>query len=318
MQLPSLSEQKIINKRFETFENELVELNSEISNQQTYLTKLRLAILQEAIEGKLTADWRVKNPVCLGDPNTDAHALLEHIKAEKQGLINEGKIKKDKPLAPIKPNEIPFDLPAGWVWVRLGNLTELITSGSRDWAIYYKEEGRAKFVRMGNLSHDWFDLKNNKVQMVEPPKSEGTRTSLIENDLLISITGDVGWKALIPKNFGEAYINQHTALIRFVELLKGKFFPIILCSPFAIAQFNSPQRGIKNSFRLTDISGHIVALPPLTEQQAIVERVDRLLNQVNALEQQVKERKNYAEQLMQAVLRETFQHNPEPLTGSNV
>jgi type I restriction enzyme S subunit len=281
-------------------------LLDDFSNQQIYLTQLRQAILQEAIEGKLTADWRIKNPVQKGNPNFDATALLEQIKAEKQRLITEGKIKKDKPLATINPDDVPFALPNGWVWVRLGDLTELITSGSRDWAIYYKDEGRAKFVRMGNLSHDWFDLKNNKIQMVEPPKSEGTRTSLIENDLLISITGDIGWKALIPKDFGEGYINQHTALVRFTNLLRGKFFPIILCSPFSKKQFNAPQRGIKNSLRLGDISEHLIALPPLAEQNAIVERVDRLLESVNTLERQVTERKSYAQQLMQAVLKEAF------------
>ena len=95
---------------------------SEISNQQTYLTKLRQAILQEAIEGKLTAGWRVKNPVEKGNPNTDAAALLETIKTEKQKLIAEGKIKKEKPLTPINPDDVPFCLPDGWVWVRLGEV----------------------------------------------------------------------------------------------------------------------------------------------------------------------------------------------------
>lgn len=306
MVIPPIENQQKILKIKQSLQKEIDLLSGEISNQQTYLTQLRQAILQEAIEGKLTADWRVKNPVQKGNPDHDAQALLEMIKAEKQKLMADGKIKKEKPLSPINPDDVPFALPDGWMWVRLGSITELITSGSRDWAIYYKDEGRAKFVRMGNLSHDWFDMKNNKIQMVEPPKSEGTRTSLIENDLLISITGDVGWKALIPPNFGEGYINQHTALVRFPNLLRGKFFPIILCSPFSKKQFNAPQRGIKNSLRLGDISEHIIALPPLAEQNAIVERVDRLLESVNALEQQVTERKNYAEQLMQAVLKEAF------------
>lgn len=122
VKLPSLSEQKTINKRFDSFENELIELGSEISNQKTYLTQLRQAILQEAIEGKLTADWRVKNPVQKGNPDHDAQALLETIKAEKQKLRADGKIKKEKPLASINPDDVPFALPDGWVWVRLNEL----------------------------------------------------------------------------------------------------------------------------------------------------------------------------------------------------
>ena len=64
----------------------------------------------EAIEGKLTADWRANNPVIKGDPNTDAQALLAQIQVEKQRLIAEGKLKKDKPLAPIA-DEKSFELP---------------------------------------------------------------------------------------------------------------------------------------------------------------------------------------------------------------
>ncbi len=117
----SIEKQKLFLKKLASLENS--ELNREISNQQTYLTKLRLAILQEAIEGKLTADWRVKNPVEKGNPDFDAVALLATIKAEKRKLIAEGKIKKEKPLSPIKPDDMPFALPDGWVWVRLGEIT---------------------------------------------------------------------------------------------------------------------------------------------------------------------------------------------------
>jgi len=103
-------------------------LLDELSNQQTYLTQLRQAILQEAIEGKLTADWRVKNPVQRGNPDYDAQALLATIKTEKQKLMADGKIKKEEPLAPINPDDVPFALPEGWVWVRLGEIIK-ISSG---------------------------------------------------------------------------------------------------------------------------------------------------------------------------------------------
>lgn len=284
------------------------DLINRFDDQSKYLSQLRQSILQEAIEGKLTDDWRKQNPVRKGDPNTDAAALLEEIKLEKEKMIAEGKIKRKKPLEPIKPEEIPFELPEGWVWCRLGDICELITSGSRDWAQYYNSTGRAKFIRMGNLSHNWFDLKTDKIQMVEPPiDGEGTRTSLMENDLLISITGDVGWKGLIPSNFGEAYINQHTALIRFVSIIRGKYFPIILCSPFSYKQFNYPKRGIKNSFRLSDIQNHIVPFPFLSEQLVIIQRVEHLLFSVKQMEEQVNQRKRQAEELMQAILKETFE-----------
>ena len=83
------------------------------------------------------------------------------------------------------------------MWTRLGSITELITSGSRDWAKYYAETG-ALFLRMGNLSKDSFDLRLNNIQRVQvPKKAEGIRTALQAGDLLFSITGEVGMLGLI-------------------------------------------------------------------------------------------------------------------------
>lgn len=122
MVIPPIENQRKILKIKQSLQKEIDLLSVEITNQKSYLTQLRQAILQEAIEGKLTADWRIKNPVCLGDPNTDAAALLATIKAEKQKLIVKGKIRKEKPLAPINPDDVPFALPKDWVWVRLGEI----------------------------------------------------------------------------------------------------------------------------------------------------------------------------------------------------
>ena len=104
----------------------------------------------------------------------------------------------------------------------------MITSGSRDWAKFYSSTG-AIFLRMGNLSKDSFTLRLDKVQHVKlTSDTEGTRTKLQEGDLLFSITGDVGLLGLIPSNFPEAYINQHTCLIRFNAIERNRFIPHVL------------------------------------------------------------------------------------------
>ena len=90
-------------------------LLTEITHQQSLLGKLKQAILQEAIQGKLTADWRAANPDA--EP---AHKLLQRIQAEKARLIAKKKIRKEKPLPEITPEEIPFEIPDGWEWCRLG------------------------------------------------------------------------------------------------------------------------------------------------------------------------------------------------------
>src|SRR5690606_8818879 len=98
---------------------------------------------------------------------------------------------------------------------KISNVAQFITSGSRDWAQYYAESG-AKFIRMTNLSREDISLKLNDLKFVHlsPGNREGSRTSLKPGDILVSITADLGKIGIVPDDLGEAYINQHTALIR--------------------------------------------------------------------------------------------------------
>jgi type I restriction enzyme, S subunit len=229
---------------------------------------LKQTLLQLAVMGKLVPQ----------DPNDEpASELLKRIQAEKAKLIAEGKIKKAKPLAEITEEEKPFDLPVGWEWIRVSTIAEIITSGSRDWAKHLSNEG-AKFITMGNLSRGSYNLRLENMRYVNPPEDgEGSRTKLKEDDLLISITGDVGNLGRIPENFGDAYINQHTCLLRFISDCRNRYFPETLRSPMAISQFIEPQRGIKNSFRLGDLAEMVIPLPPKNEQHRIVAKVDELM-----------------------------------------
>ncbi len=278
------------------------DLVSEIETQQTLLKKLRQSILQEAIEGKLTASWREQN-----SDVESASMLLEKIKAEKEQLVKEKKIKKQKPLPPINEDEIPFDIPDSWEWCRIWDIAQLITSGSRDWAKYYSKNG-AIFVTMGNLSKEHYNLRMGTTRYVEPPQNgEGSRTKLRENDLLISITGDVGNLGLIPKDFGEAYINQHTCLLRFIPKCQNQYFIEFMRSPLAKAQYDAPQRGMKNSFRLSDVGEMIIPFPPSEEQKQIIKKIEQLYTICDELETQINHSKANSEMLMQAVLKEAFE-----------
>ncbi|PBJ08466.1 restriction endonuclease subunit S [Pseudomonas sp. ACN5] len=251
---------------------------------ESSIDALKQTLLQLAVMGKLVPQ----------DPSDEsASKLLKRIDEEKRRLVAEGKIKKQKPLTYIDEDEAPFDLPKSWQWARLGDLSELITSGSRDWAQHYSNDG-AIFVRMGNLSRRSYALRLSSIQRVSPPEDgEGSRTKLEPGDLLLSITGEVGLLGLIPEKFGEAYINQHVCLIRFISSVRGRFLPEALRSPLAYEQYEAPQRGIKNSFRLSDVSEILVPLPPLAEQHRIVAKVDQLM----ALCDQLKVRLSQARQL---------------------
>ena len=254
----------------------------------TFPEALKKSILQEAVQGKLVPQDSSDEP---------AEALLECIRAEKQRLIKEGKIKKDKHESVIFrrdnshyekldgvesciDDEIPFEIPDTWAWSRLGNLVEVITSGSRDWAKHYSEKG-SLFLRMGNLSRNSFELRLNSLKRVQlPEKAEGTRTALQAGDLLFSITGEVGMLGLIPDDFETAYINQHTAMIRFLPLIRNKYLPYCLLTDYAQKCYKSNQHGIKNSFRLDSISNILIPIPPLSEQEQIIRRIEQTTNRI--------------------------------------
>ena len=230
---------------------------------------LKQTILQLAVMGKLVPQ----------DPNDEpASELLKRIAQEKVQLVKDGKMKKQKPLPPISDEEKPFELPEGWEWCRVSEVAMFTTSGSRDWAKYYSESG-ALFVTMGNLSKDSYDLRMDNRRYVNPPENgEGLRTKLEPFDLIISITGDVGNLGLIPEDLGLAYINQHSCLLRFIPICRNYYFPELMRSPLAKLQFNAPQRGIKNSFRLSDVETMVIPLPPYKEQILIAEKIKVLMN----------------------------------------
>ena len=290
--LPPLSEQtRIVNavKRLLPYLHSYDKAEQKLTALNTgFPEALKKSILQEAVQGKLVPQ----------DPSDEpAEALLERIRAEKQRLIKEGKIKKDKHESVIFrrdnshyekldgvesciDDEIPFEIPDTWAWSRLGNLVEVITSGSRDWAKHYSEKG-SLFLRMGNLSRNSFELRLNSLKRVQlPEKAEGTRTALQAGDLLFSITGEVGMLGLIPDGFETAYINQHTAMIRFLPLIRNKYLPYFLLTDYAQKCYKSNQHGIKNSFRLDSISNILVPIPPLSEQEQIIRRIEQTTNRI--------------------------------------
>jgi|TARA_A100000171_G_scaffold11625_1_gene9510 type I restriction enzyme S subunit len=259
----------------------------------TGIKKLRELILELAVRGKLVQQDSKDEPASL---------RLEKIANEKARLAKEGKIKKPKKQPAITEEDVPFELPRGWQWTRIWDVSELITSGSRDWAKYYSNSG-AIFITMGNLSRGDYKLRLDNMRYVSPPPGgEGARTSLQAGDLVVSITGDVGNLGLIPEGFGEAYINQHSCLVRFSPLCRNRYHAEFLRSPCAKSQFDEPQRGVKNSFRLSDMGEMLIPFPPLEEQHRIVQKVDELMVICDRLEQQSSDQLEAHEALVDTLL----------------
>jgi len=303
--LPRRTEQEAIVKHFESFENELQDLDSQTASQKEILSLLRQSILQEAVEGKLTAEWRKNNPAKKGDPEYDASALLEKIKAEKQKMIAEGKIKKEKPLPPIKPEEIPFELPEGWVWCRLGEVCLKITDGTHHSPINTMS-GTIPYVTAKNIKNEGIDLSDITYVTKEVHKEIYNRCNVEFGDVLYIKDGAT--TGIVTVN----NLDEPFSMLSSVALLKpfifNRYLMYSMRSPIFYNETRAQMYGVAiTRVTLEKLTNALIPLPPLAEQKAIVERVDHLLSMVDELEKQVAERKTLAEDLMQSVLREAFE-----------
>lgn len=223
--IPPREEQTRIVAKLEELLSDLDAGVAELKAAQLKLVQYRQSLLKAAVEGALTAEWRQHN-----QPGETGAQLLQRILAERRArwearqlakFAEQGKTPpKDwqkKYPEPIEPDttDLP-QLPEGWVWASLDQLAEFITSGSRGWADYYSDAG-ATFIRSQNINTDCLDLSD--IAFVNPPAgSEGARTRVQRDDVLLTITGaNVGKAARVEAELGEAYVSQHVALIRMVE-----------------------------------------------------------------------------------------------------
>jgi type I restriction enzyme S subunit len=283
----------------------LQKLKSENEKQSDIISQLKQAILQEAISGQLTAEWRKHNPIQKGNPDTDAAALLTKIKAEKQQLIADGKLKKEKPLPAISPDEIPFSLPDSWVWCRLGEICTKITDGfhhtpkKQKSGITYIS---ATHVKSNNINWnycDYVDEDNHRElwNKAYPQKGE---------ILIVNIGAGCGTPAIIDIDYEFSFKN--TAILKFSQsFIVNSYFLYHLISVKEKNYSELTQGGLQPFLSLKVLNSILFPLPPLAEQKAIVEKVDYLMKIIDQLEAQIKHRKQLAEDLMQTVLREAFE-----------
>ncbi|WP_210498182.1 restriction endonuclease subunit S [Vibrio crassostreae] len=196
-------------------------------------------------------------------------------------------------------------VPNGWKSTRLNKIAETVTSGSRDWAQYYSESG-SKFIRMTNLPRDGIYLKLDDLKYVNvhSNSSDGKRTSLKEGDLLISITAELGKIGWVPPALGEAYINQHTALVRIKkESAYSKYIAYLLSSHAMNHKINRlNDSGAKAGLNLPTIRSIPMVLPPLPEQRKIANILSTWDNAISTTERLIEASKQQKKALMQQLL----------------
>jgi type I restriction enzyme S subunit len=302
--LPDIGIQKDIVSFFKRVEGDMDELGSEISSQIEYLNKFRQGVLQEAIEGKLTTEWRKQNPALISGEN-HASKLLEKIKAEKEWLIKEGKVKKDKPLPPIADSEKPFALPDSWVWCRLGEIADGFQYGS---SAKSSKSGKVPVLRMGNLQNGSIEWNN---LVYTSNNDEISKYSLRSDDLLFNRTNSrelVGKTAIFTG--GNAIYAGYLVRFHMADESDAYFTNYVMNSAYHRDWCDTVKTDAlgQSNINATKLRSYVFPLAPIKEQNAIVARVDKLMAVIGELEKQVYERKDQAEMLMQSVLREAFEN----------
>ena len=273
-------------------------------NETRNIKKLRETVLQLAVQGKLTADWRENNP-----DTEDASILLKRIQKEKAQLVKENKIKKEKTLPKIIKEEIPYELPEGWVWCRMSDVSEKLGAGSTPSGgrNAYIEEG-IMFFRSQNI-HNYY-LKLQQVAFITDEIHEKMKgTKVLPQDLLLNITGgSIGRCALVPDDFDTANVSQHVAIVRLIDMEMRKYMHSLIVSKQFQNTIMDVQVGVsREGLSMTKLKLFLIPLPPLDEQKAIVQKVNALMSLCDTLEQEVQQSQEQIAQLMQSCLREVFE-----------
>lgn len=240
--------------------------------------QLRQAVLQAAIQGKLTEQL---------PEDGDARDLLAEIQAEKAKLITEKRTKKENPLETIAKDEVPFDVSNSWSWAKLGDLCLKIGAGNTPPggknSDVYKTDG-IKFIRSMNVYNDGLHYEG-MVYISEELASKRAGSAVIAKDMLLNITGgSIGRCAIVPNDFDIGNVNQHVLIIRCVNEQCRSYIHLVICSPLIQAAINEKAVGDKAGFSANKAKNLLIPLPPLAEQHRIVARVDELMAKIDELE----------------------------------
>jgi len=236
---------------------------------------LRQKILDLAIRGKLVPQ----------DPNDEpASILLERIKAEKERLIKEGKIKRSKKSAKTSDTphyeNVPFEIPDNWVWTTIEEICSKIGSGSTPRGSNYSVKG-IPFFRSQNVYNDrlvYDDIKYISEEVHQKMKG----TEVLANDLLLNITGgSLGRCAVVPADFNCGNVSQHVCIMRSV-LVEPEYFHALVLSSYFTKSMKITGSG-REGLPKYNLEQMYFPLPPLTEQQRIVTEIEHwfaLLDQI--------------------------------------
>ena len=319
--LPPIESQRELSNLFVSLQEKQKELSAEYEKQTEYAKLLRQNILQQAIEGKLTTDWRKQNPVQKGNPDYDAEALFEQIQKEEvspslqpasqfsatpSAGSKAARNARSKSLTPITDEEKPFEMPDGWKWVRLGEIASIARGGSPrpiEQYITQRDDG-LNWIMIGDTKKDSKYITST-AKKIDPSGLNKTRM-VHKGDFILSNS----------MSFGRPYILEIDGCIHDgwlvlsggITLVNKDYLYNVLSSTFVYKQFSSiVTGGIVKNLNSDKVSITLIPLPPLKEQEEIVNKIETLLAKVTTLESQIQERKSLSDKLIFGIIKEKLE-----------
>ncbi len=303
--LPPLSEQTRIVNKLESMISKLKEAKEKIAEAKESFELRRASILHKAFTGELTKKWRIENKKMIMD---GAESLLEKINEEKiknwedecKKSELEGKKKPSKPKLKtveemkVSDEEKPYDLPQGWEWLRLGDLSKFI-NGDRGKnypsSAHYVDNGIA-FISAGNIKNNHLDYEN--LNYISEERFDLLGSGKVEkDDILYCLRGSLGKFALINQDMKGAIASSLMIIRANVEDLT-KWIVNYLSSSLSQKMISTFENGTAQpNLSATNVADFLMPLPPLSEQQEIVARIEALLK----AEEDAKDLLNMEEQI---------------------
>lgn len=288
-----------IEKQFSRLDEAVANLHRVKANLKRY----KASVLKAAVEGRLV-ETEASIAQREGRSYETGEQLLQRILEERRAKWT-GRGKYKPPVqAPTDGHDV---LPEGWTTATADQLAHLITSGSRGWGDFYSDTG-VLFIRAQDIKTDTLNL-HNAARVDVPIDAEGTRSSVSEGDILVTITGaNVTKSALVPEMDELAFVSQHVALMKLTQPETA---------PFVFNWIISPANGRKTleswaygagkpGLSLEQVRTLPIALPPLAEQIRVVAEIDRHLSIIRKVEAEVDTDFKRAQSLRQSVLSKVF------------
>ena len=316
--LPLPDRQQDLLTKIQSIKTKQVVLHQQAIEQQGQVNQLKQAILHEAIQGKLTESWRVENPDV--EPGS---RLLEKIALKRKDWIEDNENKEYKEAKTIskklknleksnlKTPDIP--IPNNWVWAPILKISQLVVDCHNKTAPYV--DSGIPLIRTTNIRNAKIDLLNTKYVTKETYLFWSKRCIPVTGDILFTREAPVGEGAIIPSGI-TLCMGQRVMLIRlFNEYILRDYLLLVITSPDFIFRISKERKGaMVGHLRVGDVENFHVPIPPFEEQYQIVIKTNLLLKKCVNLESEIKQSEIYAEQFMQAVIKEAF----EPETNKEI